>query len=465
MADRVTEYKVKLTADDEASKPIDKAAEKADAFAKGKYEAELDEHGGAEVQAAIGKILEQGTKYDSAHYEAEYKADTTQAVKSFDEVERKGGSLTGSALNALSDLTGPLGDVSQQVGGFGQAFVGAAELAGPQLEAIGVDVGKLAGVMGVGGAALGAIIYFWDTFVGGADQAQAKLLDVQKALAAGDMAKAAQGITDALQPWRSTMDDVGLSVKTATDFVTGLTDTLPLATDKVDDHRSKEFFLAQELQRQRQAWTDNHADLLQKQTDEFNVLRAIGGTTDAMLTQASTALPELQAGILRYIAVQEGIPEEKITTILTDADPDDVAQVKAELDEVAKRRTAVVDVTANTAAAEYAINSLLSDIARAQARLTIGANAMAGTPYAAGGFYRVGEAGPENVWLPRGTRVDTAGRTRMGDVNAGGAAVVNNYTINVTVPVGAPTAEVGRYVTDAIDLHERRSGRRRRAVS
>jgi hypothetical protein len=45
------------------------------------------------------------------------------------------------------------------------------------------------------------------------------------------------------------------------------------------------------------------------------------------------------------------------------------------------------------------------------------------------------------------------------------SAVAPTYVVNVTVPVGTPTAEIGRYVADALDVHERRAGRRRRAVS
>ena len=44
------------------------------------------------------------------------------------------------------------------------------------------------------------------------------------------------------------------------------------------------------------------------------------------------------------------------------------------------------------------------------------------------------------------------------------APVVNNITINVMVPPGTPTAEMGRYVADALDAHERRAGPRRKVT-
>jgi hypothetical protein len=88
---------------------------------------------------------------------------------------------------------------------------------------------------------------------------------------------------------------------------------------------------------------------------------------------------------------------------------------------------------------------------------------MAGTPYAAGGLYTVGEAGPERVILPRGARVMTAGDTANAARREGAATIINTY-VTVNVPVGTPTAEVGRYVADALDAHERRSGSRRRVA-
>lgn len=470
VADRLEaldDVELEVGADDKASKTLEavdadrKKLDGADATV------ELDDHGGAKLQSDIHDILAGAQRVDETHAELDVSIDPDGLAKTrrgFSDVEGDATRLDSSVTNSTRDMLGVFGDVGGVVGDFGEAFVGAAEVAGPALAKVGLSVESLVGPLAVGGIAFGAVKYFWDNFVGGANQAKDKLLEVQKAMASGDMVAAAEGIVKALDPWRSTMDDLGVSVKTATDFITGQTDVLPLNEQKMNDHRSAEFFLTQELIRQQDAWKANHASLLTQQTDQFNALRAIGGTTDAMLTQAEKALPELQAGILRYIAVQEGIPEEKITTILTDADPNDVAQVRAELDELAKRRTAVVDVTANTEAAERSINSLVDEISRKQARLAIGANAMAGTPYAAGGVYTVGEAGPERVILPRGSRVLTAGQTAgLARREAAAATTIINVTVNV--PVGTPTAEVGRYVAAAIDLHERRAGRRRRAVA
>ena len=57
----------------------------------------------------------------------------------------------------------------------------------------------------------------------------------------------------------------------------------------------------------------------------------------------------------------------------------------------------------------------------------------------------------------------TAGDTANGD-RRGAATIVNNY-VTVNVPVGTPTAEVGRFVADALEAHERRTGSRRRAAA
>jgi hypothetical protein len=178
-----------------------------------------------------------------------------------------------------------------------------------------------------------------------------------------------------------------------------------------------------------------------------------------MLDLASTSLKPVSDQILEYVASVNGIPESKMTEILTDADPDDVAQVKKILDDLAKSRNQTTTAEADTGTAEADLNQT----ARARtATITVKINQQGGVgsvPY-----------GPN---LPGTT---SAARSRVGARGLGiGATPVagalgfmavpvggNSYTINVSVPLGTPTAETGRYVTDAIDAFERRNGNRRR---
>jgi hypothetical protein len=88
---------------------------------------------------------------------------------------------------------------------------------------------------------------------------------------------------------------------------------------------------------------------------------------------------------------------------------------------------------------------------------------MAGGPATSSGWYRVGEAGPETVYLPQGAQVRSAGQTMTADASAQAAHITYNVSVFVQ-PVGAPGPEVGRYVVDAIDAFERRSGSRRRVA-
>lgn len=453
---------VEVTADDQASDDLQRVERRIAELQAENPMIDVEASGIAKVLRDLDEVRRAAGKVDDESPVIDVKVDQAakkRAVDDLDDVTRKGAGLTGGAVNSLSDLSGPLGDVSGQVSEFGQAFVGAAELAGPALANVGVDVEKFAGMLGVGGVALGAIIYFWQTFVGGADRAKDKLKDVQEQMAAGDFVAAAKGITDALQPWRSIMDDVGVSVNAATKFVTGQTDVLPLNAAAVADATSKQHFLAAELQRQRQYWIDNHGDLKQHQEDQFQATRAIGGTTEALLTQARVALPEVQKEILAYVAQVNGIPPSRFTEITTDANPDDVQQVEDEINNVARDRASTVNVDADTTDAERAINGLANIIRNA----VIPVGVKVGTTAAGGASSAAASTTPAALGATTNAVAKTAPPT------AGGAAVAGTvlyatYHVNVYPPVGTPTAEVGRYVADALDAHERRTGSRRRVA-
>ncbi len=73
--------------------------------------------------------------------------------------------------------------------------------------------------------------------------------------------------------------------------------------------------------------------------------------------------------------------------------------------------------------------------------------------YAKGGWAMVGEYGPEMAWLPRGTRIHTAGETkRMLNEGAagGGTEVYAPVTINANVANGVDVAMLARQVSDEI---------------
>jgi len=164
----------------------------------------------------------------------------------------------------------------------------------------------------------------------------------------------------------------------------------------------------------------------------------------------------VQEQILGYVAKVNGIPESKLTEIRTDADPDDVAQVEKIINDTARDRDSTVNVDANTSAAEAAIRGLMSTMSNSVFFLhpKVAAATSAAGPSAgpAPGVTALGAGA-----APAAFATPTA--------RAAPASVLNQYTITVNVPAGAPTADVGRYVADALDAHERRTGSRRRAVA
>jgi hypothetical protein len=192
---------------------------------------------------------------------------------------------------------------------------------------------------------------------------------------------------------------------------------------------------------------------------------------------------ELTPDVLRRVSDQTGLSEDSLRTLLPQ-----VEKVTTAVDgqrqgyEAAAKRageykhavdtldgtTATVEVTTKEKGLQEILDAYQSLQNKTvfvdfEGRTHVG-GAMAGTPYFSGGPLRVGEAGPETLWLPRGSRVATAGQTMTRD-RAAAAATTINYYVNVTVPVGTPTPEVGRFVADALAAHERRTGSRKRAVA
>lgn len=64
-----------------------------------------------------------------------------------------------------------------------------------------------------------------------------------------------------------------------------------------------------------------------------------------------------------------------------------------------------------------------------------------GTDFAQGGMALVGERGPEMVYLPRGSRVDTAAETRS---SAGGLTHNGNVSINLNMPAGTSQEQANK---------------------
>lgn len=378
MADE--DLELRISADDDASKVLEDIAEQAEDLEDRDVELEVD----VDDRKAVRSLDDlEGTAKDIAGQDwiVDFKADVDQAKRDAAQLEQQlrqtgeagdtaGDKVAGvggsQRVNAIRDLTGPLGEVSTQVGDFGDSFIAAGETIGQQMGLSEQAIGRLASVLGVGGIAFGAVLSFWQMFKKQAEDARKKAQEVQEALAAGEFTKAAQDIQDQYGGLIDQANGYGISLQQVIDFLTGTTDSLGRYSTKIaaaGDPQARVNALMEEfgdltanqalglqgllgqLDEARSTY-DAAGDSIQKaQRRQFELTKAVGGTTSAYLEQARVAVPEVRAEILKYVAAQEGIPPQKITKILSELDPTDVDEVEKELDRITKPRT--VPITLN----------------------------------------------------------------------------------------------------------------------
>lgn len=194
-------------------------------------------------------------------------------------------------------------------------------------------------------------------------------------------------------------------------------------------------------------------------------VQQIDAESRAYLNEAATVNGAMRDAILRHVAALNGIDPEVVTTVLTDADPDDIAQVEALLFGLAnKRRVAGIEADA-TQQSLASTNRELNDLkatryvpvvgnpdmsavyaainairAAAVIRLAFqAANRAAGDPHTTRGTFVVGEQGPEIVELPDGAKITP--NHRLGSGQAATQQTINN-TFITHVPAGKTSADV-----------------------
>ena len=374
-----------------------------------------------------------------------------------------GGSQT---VNAFADLSGPLGEVSGQFSELGQAGVGAAEVLGGALGLTQDQVGKLATYLGPAGLAVAAAGAFWGVMNSGADESSKRLeelTDQQRELNALQFAPAIAEIAEKLAPAARFLEGLGVTVKDATDYILGTTDSLGDLTDAygvlTDDTQ-----LAVAVQRRlnisygdAMALVRDHVGMLRDERSErqrsigtlddeqrsrFMVAQSLRATTDAMLEIAEESGPAVREEILRYIAATERIPASKLTRLLVDANPDDIEQVRAVLDDVAKVREALIK-----ARLELLPDGSIRPIGGGGLRfLAEGGNVAAGETVV------VGDGGEPELFTPK-----SAGTvTPFSDLRVAGGAQMGP---GMTVVINAPAGMTGDEIVAAIRRYERANGR------
>lgn len=298
----------------------------------------------------------------------EVDEDSVRKVKSdVDDVKTKADNAKTSSVSAVRDITGPLGEASSNVGDFGDSFVALGETIGTQMGLSETAIGNLAAFLGPAGIAVGAVVTFWNIFQSNAKKAREeteKLLQAQEQLAAGEFKPAITEVTKDLGPLANLFDRLGVSIEDVTKFITGQADAIPglrtefkIASDVTDEaarvsdklNISYEEALklvgsySKKIPDLRNEWLKTNGTLEESQQLQFEVAKGLGASSQALLDQAKNALPSVRQQIVLYVAEVNKIPPSKVTEILTDADPDDIKQVNAELDAIAnKKRTAVI---------------------------------------------------------------------------------------------------------------------------
>lgn len=263
------QIRIDITATDDASKVLDKVAESADKLEKADPEvtATADtnaaERGLRDVADQADKLAGQdatitATVTDQASGPLadifgeldKLKAQAREADDSLDNVGKKAASPGGGprlAGNAMSDLTGPLGEASSAAGDFGGVFDGLSDVAEKVAGKIGLSEAATAGLtsaLGLAGFAVAgaAVVYgLWNQRQKEAAERAKALADGQRKLndelAKGNTAAAAAQFADLYKDALHDADKFGVSVEEVTKFITGQADTIPSLTKAIADNK------------------------------------------------------------------------------------------------------------------------------------------------------------------------------------------------------------------------------------
>lgn len=289
--------------------------------------------------------------------------------------KRFGGSFAADLGGMINSQVGGIGD--QFVQGFGAALEGAgasASIAGPLMAAL-----------GIGTVVAAAATTLWQAMNAGAEEYKKKVkeaTELQKNLATGQLTQAVADLEQDLAPLAKTMSQFGISTGEAAQFILGATDELGLFNKEMNpdlmaqvDARAKELGVTNgdlmmkfrdtrsALLTMRNATDDAGTSFAHTQQRMFEITAAMEGA-GASTESVTAALSDLakqtsgptQDAIVNHIATINGIPKSKVTAILADTNPDNLAQVNHEIDVLTKARSVpvrfAVDVNAGDIAAQ-----------------------------------------------------------------------------------------------------------------
>lgn len=228
---------VDLTATDKgASKAVDKLADKVDDLERHPAEVDL-EADGTDLRREVDKAEESLQRLDKADVEVALRAKIDGLKRDLKEAEGDLEHLADKAddtgkhveglggeqrVSAIRDLTGPLGDVSTQVGDFGDSFAAA----GLQIESsLGLAEGSITNLLAPVGIGIGLAVSLWSAWKKGAEESKKKVQEVKASiLDLGETAAAVKKVQDKLaadDKLVQNAETLGLTFDDVVDIVSG----------------------------------------------------------------------------------------------------------------------------------------------------------------------------------------------------------------------------------------------------
>ena len=269
------QVRVDLVAEDKASKDIDKVADKVEDLEDAKVEipvtADTDQaeraiEGLSDEAMALSRADAQivlRAKIDQASAELKALRDDLEQTSDkardtatqLDKVDGPGtGGGIGTRGNAIADLAGPLGEAEGAASTFAGVFEGLGDIAGDVTTKLGGSqdmAAKVQGALGGLGIAAAGAAALWSIYTSRQEAARKKaeetakaIREINTALEEGDVRKAGEQFAETFGDVLEQATKAGIKVGDFTDYVRGLSDTIPGATAEINAARTAQEQLA-----------------------------------------------------------------------------------------------------------------------------------------------------------------------------------------------------------------------------
>lgn len=262
------QVRIDLVAKDDASKVIDKVADKAEDLEKLSPEIEITADGDA-AAAGIREVADAAealskrdaeivlrARIDAAKGDLKALRDdldqtSDQARRTDADLQKVGGGDTGGLKtrgNAIADLTGPLGEASGAASDFAGVFDGLGDIvedAAGKMGASAAQAAQISGAVGGIGIAVAGAAALWSLYTSRQEAARKKQEELiagqrnlNEALREGNIAQSAKLITETYADAYTAAKKFGASAQDVTNFLIDQSQTLPGVTDRMAELKS-----------------------------------------------------------------------------------------------------------------------------------------------------------------------------------------------------------------------------------